>query len=105
MAESVGRMVREIGSHRQVLFITHLPQVAAFGDSHMVIEKRHREGRTISRVVRLETPEARQRELARMLSGIHVTDAAKTAAEALMRSASRRLAVPTHRCTRPEAVR
>jgi DNA repair protein RecN (Recombination protein N) len=101
VAEVVGRMVKEIGMNRQVLFITHLPQVAAYADSHLVIEKRLRSGRTVSRVLQLSTPEARTRELARMLSGVQITNEARSAAEALMRSATRPSASGSRRCPRP----
>ncbi len=88
-AEVVGRMIKEISIHRQVVFITHLPQVAAYADTHLVVEKRNREGRTTSRVVRLQTPTARTQELARMLSGLRITAEARGAAAALVRSAQR----------------
>jgi DNA repair protein RecN (Recombination protein N) len=91
VAEVVARMLKEISSHRQVLFITHLPQVAAYADHHLRIEKQEREGRTVSKVIRLETPAARTEELARMLSGLKVTSEARGAAEALVRSARRSL--------------
>jgi DNA repair protein RecN (Recombination protein N) len=89
VAEVVARMLKEISSHRQVLFITHLPQVAAYADHHLRIEKRERDGRSVSKVVPLQTPGARTEELARMLSGLKVTSEARGAAEALVRSARR----------------
>src|SRR5713226_4571730 len=89
VAEVVARMLTEISSHRQVLFITHLPQVAAYADHHLTIEKREHDGRSVSKVVRLQTPAARTEELARMLSGLKVTSEARGAAEALVRSARR----------------
>ncbi len=89
VAEVVARMLKEISSHRQVLFITHLPQVAAYADHHLTIEKREHDGRSVSKVVRLQTPAARTEELARMLSGLKVTSEARGAAEALVRSARR----------------
>ena len=89
MAEVVGRMLKDISSQRQVLFITHLPQVAAYADTHFLIEKRERDGRSLSQVTRLETPRARTAELARMLSGLRVTREARGAAEALVRAARR----------------
>jgi len=88
-AEVVGRMLKDISSERQVLFITHLPQVAAYADTHFLIEKRECDGRSLSQVTRLETPRARTEELARMLSGLRVTREARGAAEALVRAARR----------------
>ncbi len=91
VAEVVGRMIKEVSAHRQVLCITHLPQVAAYADTHLFIHKRLQQGRTVSRVATLEDPDARKRELARMLSGVEVTREALGAAEALVRSANRSL--------------
>ncbi len=91
VAEVVGRMIKEVSAHRQVLCITHLPQVAAYADTHLFIHKRLLQGRTVSRVLALEDGDARKRELARMLSGVEVTREALGAAEALVRSANRSL--------------
>lgn len=96
-AEAVGRMIREVSAHRQVLCITHLPQVAAFADHHLLIEKERRGERTHSRVVALDEEGGRTRELARMLSGVEVTREALGAAEALLRSAHRAARVETPR--------
>lgn len=84
--ETVGRMIREVSGERQVLCITHLPQIAACADAHYVVEKGVREdGRTHSSLTRLEEGEARRREIARMLSG-HLTEASlQHAAELLQR--------------------
>ncbi len=94
VAEVVGRMIRSVAQSgradpvaRQVLCITHLPQVAAFADAHLVIEKDQRKGRTHSRVISLPEGELRTRELARMLSGVEVSSEALGAAKALVRSA------------------
>jgi DNA repair protein RecN (Recombination protein N) len=67
-AHAVGAKMRQIGSHRQVLCITHLAPVAAAGETHLVVSKSSREGRTISEITRVEGP-ARTDELARMLGG------------------------------------
>lgn len=88
-AEVVGRMIKEVSAHRQVLCITHLPQVAAYADSHLLVEKHQHRGRTVSRVQALEAPEQRAGELARMLSGVEVTQEARGAARALIRAAGR----------------
>lgn len=89
VADVVGRLIKDISGHRQVLCITHLPQVAAHADAHLRIEKGEVKGRTRSVVQSLEAGEARTRELARMLSGVEVTREALGAAEALLRSALR----------------
>jgi DNA repair protein RecN (Recombination protein N) len=91
-AEVVGRMIKEVSAHRQVLCITHLPQVAAYADAHLRVEKHQHRGRTVSRVQALDAPEQREGELARMLSGVEVTQEARGAAHALIRAAGR--AVP-----------
>jgi DNA repair protein RecN (Recombination protein N) len=90
VADVVGRLIREIASRKQVLCITHLPQVAAHADAHLVIRKRVVGERTCSEVDPLRDGNARTRELARMLSGVKVTKEAIGAAEALVRSARRR---------------
>ena len=89
VAEVVGQMVADVARRRQVLCITHLPQVAAYADAHLRIEKTEEAGRTQSRVVALAPGVARTQELARMLSGVTVTREALGAAEALLRSAHR----------------
>ncbi len=87
VADVVGRMVRAVASGRQVLCITHLPQVAAHADAHLVVEKTSARGRTWSRVHALDDSALRTRELARMMSGAIVTAEALAAAEALLRAA------------------
>lgn len=89
VADVVGRLIKDLSVHRQVLCITHLPQVAAHADAHLRIEKAESRGRTRSVVTVLPSGEPRTRELARMLSGVEVTREAMGAAEALLRSAVR----------------
>lgn len=72
-AETLGRMLHEVARDRQVLCITHLAQVAAFADVHFSVSKDVSDGRTHSRLNRLEGGD-RERETARMLSG-HLTEA------------------------------
>jgi DNA repair protein RecN (Recombination protein N) len=79
--------VRAVASGRQVLCITHLPQVAAHADAHLVVEKTSARGRTWSSVRVLDAGAPRTRELARMMSGAIVTSEALAAAEALLRAA------------------
>jgi DNA repair protein RecN (Recombination protein N) len=80
-AGQVGKKLRGLGKSHQVLCITHLPQVAAQGQSHFAVEKRVKQNRTLTELTRLEGP-ARQRELARMLGG--QTDAALALAKSLL---------------------
>ncbi len=91
VADAVGRLTREISHHRQVLCITHLPQVAAHADAHLKIHKKEKLGRTQSQVSALESIDLRSEELARMLSGVDVSKEARGAAKALLRAAKRGL--------------
>jgi DNA repair protein RecN (Recombination protein N) len=81
-ANAVGEKMKQIAAKRQVLCITHLPQVAAPADAHYVVTKQVRNGRTISEIELLGKKE-RVTELARMLGG--QTDAARRHAEALLK--------------------
>ncbi len=89
VAESVGRMLAEVSSGRQVLCVTHLPQVAAFADRHYLVEKRVAGGRTSTSVHPLDDEEGRRAEVARMLAGLTVTASALEHASALMAAARR----------------
>jgi DNA repair protein RecN (Recombination protein N) len=79
VAEVIGRSIAEIARHRQVLCITHLPQIAALADAHYVVDKSETKGRTHASVKRLSRAE-RVGEVARMIGGIKVGDAARKAA-------------------------
>ncbi|HEX4508607.1 MAG TPA: hypothetical protein VH328_00940, partial [Burkholderiaceae bacterium] len=68
VADTVGRLMKRLGRHVQVLAVTHLPQVAACGDHHFVVAKRSAAGKTTSRVT-ASSGEARVAEVARMLGG------------------------------------
>ena len=81
-ANTVGEKMRQIAANRQVLCITHLPQVAATATAHFVVSKQMETGRTVSDIRRLD-PKTRVTELARMLGG--QTDAARKHAEALLK--------------------
>jgi DNA repair protein RecN (Recombination protein N) len=81
-ANAVGEKMRQIANKRQVLCITHLPQVAAAGTAHYVVSKQMKDGRTISEISLLNKKE-RVAELTRMLGG--QTDAARKHAEALLK--------------------
>jgi DNA repair protein RecN (Recombination protein N) len=72
-AEAVGKKLKTLAKGQQVLCITHLPQIAAFGDQHFLIEKTEKRGRTQTEVRRMDDSE-RTQEIARMLSGAKLTE-------------------------------
>ncbi len=72
-AEAVGQKLKALGRAQQVLCVTHLPQIAAFADQHLAVEKREQDGRTTTRI-RVLDDRSRTHEVARMLSGAKVTD-------------------------------
>ena len=82
----VGQKLALLGGVRQVLCITHLPQVAARGDGHFVVEKSVRSGRAVTRVEPVEGA-AREREVARMLGGAEFSPVVLDHARALLRNA------------------
>ena len=84
-AEAVGRKLKTLSKGQQVLCITHLPQIAAFGDQHFLIEKTEKRGRTQTDVRRMEDSE-RTQEIARMLSGAKLTETSLKHAEHLLAS-------------------
>jgi DNA repair protein RecN (Recombination protein N) len=86
-AQVVGSQIRALADHRQVLCVTHLPQIAAFADHHFQVEKTELGGRTETRVRRLGAA-ARKDELARMLGG-HATSKARAHAAELLAEAAR----------------
>lgn len=82
-ADAVGRRLKALASGCQVLVVTHSPQVAALGGTHWRVEKRVVADQTLSTVVPLSAPD-RVEEIARMLSGDTISDAARQAARALL---------------------
>ncbi|HEX7842566.1 MAG TPA: hypothetical protein VF469_34065, partial [Kofleriaceae bacterium] len=86
-AQVVGSQIRVVADHRQVLCVTHLPQIAAYADQHFHVEKTEIAGRTETHVRRLGAA-ARKDELARMLGG-HATSKAKAHAAELLAEAAR----------------
>ena len=86
VAEIVGRMLRQLGTSRQVLCVTHLPQVAAQADWQWSIAKQTRNGATTSSVNVLDR-EARVGEIARMLGGEKITDTTRRHAAEMLGSA------------------
>ncbi len=86
MAEIIGRKIRSVATHRQVLCITHLPQIAVFADQHFKVEKSVVDDRTLSTVRRLSSAERRE-EIARMLGGLRVTSMTRAAAREMLTQA------------------
>jgi len=82
-ADAVGRRLKALAEGSQVLVVTHSPQVAAQGAHHWQVAKSVEGGKTLTRVLPLDEDE-RVDELARMISGDTVTDAARTAAQVLL---------------------
>ncbi len=72
-AEAVGHKLKTLARAQQVLCVTHLPQIAAFADQHLAVEKREQDKRTTTRI-RVLDDRARTHEVARMLSGANVTE-------------------------------
>jgi DNA repair protein RecN (Recombination protein N) len=83
-AEAVGRKLKALGHSKQVLCVTHLPQIAAFADHHFLIEKRESAGRAQTQIRQLAAEERKQ-EIARMLSGAKITEASLKNAEQMLK--------------------
>ncbi len=83
VADAVGLRLKRLSAGAQVLVVTHSPQVAARGDAHWRVRKAGAGGKLRAAVDVLST-DAREEEIARMLSGAEITDAARAAARALM---------------------
>ena len=84
IAEQMARIMQEMGHDgRQVISITHLPQIAAFGQYHYRVSKHDTQNGTISKMVEL-TPDERLKEIAQMLSGTDITSAALENARQLL---------------------
>jgi DNA repair protein RecN (Recombination protein N) len=86
VADTVGRLLKRLGQNRQVLAVTHLPQVAAHGDQHFVVLKESDDaGRPISRLRQLDR-KTRVEEVARMLGGQEITETTRKHARELLAS-------------------
>lgn len=83
VADSVGRLMKELGRHAQVLAVTHLAQVAACADQHFLVAKATERGRTRSTVASV-LGEARVAEVARMLGGERLAGTSRAHAQALL---------------------
>ena len=88
IAEVVGKKLRELSRHHQVICVTHLPQIACFGSRHHSVRKEVRSGRTVTVVDPLEK-EARVDEIARMLGGVKVTEKTRAHAQEMMENAKK----------------
>ncbi|MCS6899234.1 MAG: DNA repair protein RecN [Myxococcales bacterium] len=86
VAEAIGRAMADVARHRQVICITHLAQIAAFGTTHFVVHKSVEDRMTRSTIVEVKG-KPRVQELARMISGATVSDAARKAAIEMLRAA------------------
>jgi DNA repair protein RecN (Recombination protein N) len=84
VAEIVGQGLRRLGESRQVLCITHLPQVAALGHQHLQVSKQHK-GKQTTSLIRPLTPEERREEIARMLGGIEISAQTRAHAEEMIK--------------------
>lgn len=82
-AQRIAEKMAQVSRHKQVLCVTHLPQLAAMADTHFSVEKGERGGRTYTRVLCLDRQQ-RAQELARLTGGAHVTEALLRSAEELL---------------------
>ena len=87
-AQKVAEKLADVARSKQVLCVTHLPQLAAMADTHFSVEKGERKGRTFTQVETLDR-QRRKEELARLTSGEHVTVASLESAEELLDAAER----------------
>jgi DNA repair protein RecN (Recombination protein N) len=82
-AQKVAEKLRAVARSKQVLCVTHLPQLAAMGETHLLIAKEERQGRTYTTVTPLDT-EGRKRELARIIGGANITEITLKSAEEML---------------------
>jgi len=100
VGEEVGKLLRTLGAKRQVLCITHLPLIAAYGSRHFEVRKAVRTGRT-SVTVRALMPEEREQEVARLLAGDRASDTTRKQARELLEAAHAGHDEPTEAATAP----
>ena len=96
VAETVGRLMKQLGRDRQVLAVTHLPQVAACADHHFVVSKLLRDGLTLSDV-QAASGEARVAEVARMLGGERLSNTSLAHAQEMLAVGAEEAAAPRPR--------
>ncbi len=82
-AQKVAEKLRSVARHKQVLCVTHLPQLAALANTHLLIAKSERDGRTYTTVTPLDL-EGRKRELARIIGGTNITETTLKSAEEML---------------------
>ena len=82
-AQKVAQKLRAVAQHKQVLCVTHLPQLAALANTHLLIAKSERDGRTFTSVTPLDV-EGRKRELARIIGGTNITETTLKSAEEML---------------------
>lgn len=82
-AQKVAEKLRKLAKHKQVLCVTHLPQMAALANTHMLIAKSERDGRTYTSVTPLDK-EGRKKELARIIGGVNITNKTLASAEEML---------------------
>ncbi|MBB5392432.1 DNA replication and repair protein RecN [Herbaspirillum sp. SJZ130] len=85
VAEVVGRLLKRLGQERQVLCVTHLPQVASQANQHFQVSKRNEGGKTLSQIDGLDA-KSRVEEIARMLGGLEITATTRKHARELLAS-------------------
>ena len=83
-AQKVAEKLRTVAKHKQVLCVTHLPQLAALANTHLLIAKGERDGRTYTTVTPLDV-EGRKKELARIIGGTNITETTLKSAEEMLR--------------------
>ena len=83
-AQKVAEKLRSVAQHKQVLCVTHLPQLAALANTHLLIAKSERDGRTYTSVTPLDI-EGRKKELARIIGGTNITETTLKSAEEMLR--------------------
>ncbi|RDI41203.1 DNA repair protein RecN [Falsibacillus pallidus] len=83
VAQAIAEKIHQVASHSQVLCISHLPQVAAMADTHLLIQKNIASGRTTTSVTPLDN-DTKIKEIGRMISGVEITDLTKKHAQELL---------------------
>ena len=84
-AQKVAEKLRSVAKTKQVLCVTHLPQLAALANTHLLIAKSERDGRTYTTVTPLDI-EGRKRELARIIGGANITETTLKSAEEMLKA-------------------
>ncbi|MEN6488741.1 MAG: hypothetical protein ABFD66_07650, partial [Smithella sp.] len=86
-AEIIGRKLKEVSANHQVICITHLPQIACYGDNHLHVAKKIADGRTTTMVSKLNA-EQKIEEISRMLGGVDLTEMTRRHAQEMLENAS-----------------